>query len=455
MIKEHSDIMIKGGTIVTMDEKRRIIRDGSVVIRKNIIAAVGKTDYLTKKYSSDVVLNAKGKVIMPGLINCHQHTQQSLMKSLVYGELLGPSIYTEICKPFEIALTKKEAYISALLSCIESIKAGVTCLTDPGAYPVEEIANAVKETGMRAILSKWLYEPDVESEVSYLLPATLKDSLKFLKKWNGKADGRIRVWFAPFIMTNTDEEFLKTKELAEKYGVGVQTHLSQVREEVDYSLKKWQKRPVEHLEDIGFLGPNVLTAHMIFLSDKEIDILKRHDVKVVHCPTWQPGYAKVPLMLERGLTVSLGCDTHSSDIFDMMRIASFIHRYHWGAPYEDVLALPAERVLEMATVNGARSLLLEKEIGSISQGKKADLIIINFKKPHLTPSHDVVSDLAELTFGSDVETVIIDGIVVMKDRIIKTVNEEEILKKVNELCPLVLKRAKIKKITPLSRWITI
>jgi 5-methylthioadenosine/S-adenosylhomocysteine deaminase len=324
----------------------------------------------------------------------------------------------------ERKLKPEHVYAGALLGCLEMIKSGTTCFSDMYFY-MEEVAKAVRESGLRCSLSYGVIElGDRERR-----KIELKKAIQLLQE----RDSRIRVMFGPHApYTCSDECLLEVKELAERHKVGIHIHLSETEEEVRESIKKTGKPPISHLEEIGFLGPRVVAAHCVHVSTEEIKSLARHGVKVVHNPAsnlkLSSGLAPVREMLDAGVEVALGTDgpasNNSLDMFREMRLCSLLQKLRTRDPS----CIRAEEVLRMATVTAARAAGWE-EVGTIEPGKKADIILVNLNSPHLTPLPSVISNIIYSAIGSDVDTMIVDGKVLMQGRRVLTLDEERVMEK--------------------------
>lgn len=460
-MKEKVDIIVEKGKILTLDSDRLIITNGAIAIKNGRIVAVGKNDRIIRDFNSEKRINAKDKVVLPGLVDSHVHLSNSLVKGLIYGEPIPLGL---TYMPFGESLNKEQVHIAALLSCLERIKTGVTCIGDVGSRFPDEVAKAAVNIGVRATVSYGMRDKEIPGfPYSRPLPPgqntkkALNDAELFHKKWDNAADGRLKVWFSTNIWSTSDELYIRTKELADHYGSGINDHLDQHRHEIEYSIRTWKERPVEHLDRLGVLGRNFVAHHMVFVADREIPILRKKEVTVCHCPRAalnSHGIPKFPLFNALGINCVLGTDMRISDMFELMRLASYVFHGTSGLYYYDPLVLPAESLIEMVTINGAKAYMQEKETGSIEVGKKADLVIVDFNKPHLTPSFDVIAELTRYVYGSDVVTVIIDGTTVMEDRVVKTVNEQEIIDKAAEIGLTTYERTKekIKKTVPVNRW---
>jgi len=459
------DILIQHGIVVTVDPQRRIIEDGAVAVEGDKIVAVGKTEKVKKEYSSaERVIDASRMVIMPGLIDCHVHLAQALIRGCADDVSLVEWLRERVW-PLQGHYTKEDGKISALLCMLEMIKSGTVCFVESmlhTRYGFDGIAEAVKQSGMRAILSKTvmdmagygtqkaiMHEGMIETREQ-----SLNEAVQMIRKWSGKADGRIHVWFGPRTPGACSPElYREVSQLAKEYHTGITMHLAEVKEDVKYTKKEFNLLPVEFAKSVDLLGPNVLLAHAVWLTSKEIRMLAKSDTKVCHCPASNmklaSGIAKVPEMLQAGITVSLGCDGGpSNNCYDMiheMKLAALLHKVHSLDPP----VMPAEAVIEMATVHGSEAIGLSNEIGAIMPGKKADIVLVDFKKPHLTPLHNPVSHMVYAANGSDVHTVIVDGKILMENRIVKTIDEQRVLEEAEERGLAVTRKANI---TIKSKW---
>lgn len=442
------DIFIEGGIVLTMDKNRRIIENGAVAIEGKRIAAVGKADEIKKKYKADKVIDATGRIVMPGLIctHCHTHGQASLGMPVE----IPPNFY-DVLKNWwwpmiEDQLTKEDVYVISRFSCMEMIKSGITCVVDdmeaPNALPgvLESEAKAFLETGMRGILGFEATER-ISEENGRL---GIQENLSFIKKWNKNADTRIRGMHCVHTIFTCSPEMLKrVRELADKYGGGIQLHLEESVYEVEYCKKQYGKLPVEYLSDLGFLGPDVLAAQCVHITEKEIRILAEKGVKVSHNLQTNmeigAGIAPIPKMLDAGVTVTVGNDGFFLDMFENMRSVSLVHKGYLRDP--DIL--PAKKVLEMTTIDGARGIGLENEIGSLEVGKKADLIVLKLMSPTPVNPENIYSQIIYLANSNNVEITIIDGEVIMENRRVLTVDEAEVREKCMETCVDLWKRNEI------------
>ncbi|MEW6592579.1 MAG: amidohydrolase [Candidatus Hadarchaeota archaeon] len=446
------DILLTNGTIVTMNGRREIVKDGAVAIDAGRVTAVGKTSEIKKRHTGDVVIDCKGKLVLPGFVDCHIHLAQALIRGCA-DDLSLVSWLKERVHPLQGSYTPREGELSAKLCCIEMIKSGTTCFIESGMhfrYGLDEIARSVERIGIRACLTKKLMNlrgyadfPDaiVESMVEDG-EAAMRQNIDMYKRWHGKADDRIHVWFGPRTPGGaTVEYFREIAENAKKFNTGITLHLGEVQDDIRYMKNQFNMTPMEFMKHCGLVGEHVVYAHGVWLREKDFEILKETKGTVCHCPASNlklaSGFAHVPEMLGASANVSLGCDGGpSNDCYDMireMKLAAIIHKARLLNP----TALPAERVLEMATINGARSTLWGEELGSIEPGKLADIITIDQSKPHLVPVRNPVSTLVYAANGGDVDTVIIGGKVIMKNRKLRTIDEEKVIEQAKEIGPEV------------------
>lgn len=418
------DVLIKNGIIVTMDKGRRVFKNFSLGIEGNRIVEIAKEI----KGEADFVIDAERKIVMPGLVNAHTHVPMTLFRGVADDLPLDKWLREEIW-PVEGKLEDKHVYAGTLLGCLEMIKSGTTCFNDMYFF-VDEIARGVKEAGMRAVLSWAMIDLGDEAKAKELV----KEGEAMVKRYASSKEGgdRVRIFLGPHApYTCTKELLVRAKELADRYGTGIHIHVAETKKEVEDSLKSKGLRPFEYLDKIGFLGGNVVAAHCTWASKKEIGIMKKRDLKVAHNPTCNmklaSGIARVPEYLEAGITVALGTDGPASnnnlDIFEDMKICALVHKANKGDPS----MLPAQNVLELATINGAIALGMGSEIGSIEVGKKADVVLVDLNRPNLTPLTNPISHLVYAARGSDVSTVIIDGKIVMENGQMRTLDEGEVL----------------------------
>ncbi len=460
-----TDIFLKNADwLVTVDPQRRILTDGALAIQGDRIVAVGKTQELEPQHSAaHRVIDARGKVVLPGLIDSHIHTAFQLSRGLA-DEVSAQKFLFERMYPYEGFLTEEENYWSARLCVLELLRNGVTTFIDAGNYHPDQTARVVGEVGMRCVIAKSAL--DIPKSPFGALPQTFLETTdqaveraeQVVQKWNGACQGRIRAWFQfRGIPNSTDRLVTRMKELADRYGTGVETHACFSKETLESCKSAFGMTEIERLQRLGALGPNVLLVHSGWVSPHEVGWMKEHDVKLVAAPSssLHNGYGcivmgKIPEFLEMGLAVGLGSDHASSGIVDLVQEMMLV-----SGVYKEVRlntgVMPPERVVEMATINGARCALWEKEIGSLEVGKKADVTLFNTRTPQWQPLYNPVANLVYSATGASVDTVLCDGKVLMEGRQLQTMNEEEIYREVARLMPGIVKKTNLEeKIKP--RW---
>jgi len=403
--------------LLTQDSKRRVLRGVDVLIEDKKIARVGKG--LEAKSSGDPeVIDCSDSVVMPGLVNTHTHIAMSLFRGVADDVKLDD--FLKKTYALDAKFGEKDVYRGALLGCLEAIKFGTTTFNDL-YYSEDQIAKAAVRLGMRASLA-WAV---LDKEFTTQKGDPLKNCARFIADWTGKSELITPAVGLQGVYVCSEETYSGANGLAEKEDTQLHTHLSETRKEVYDHVKKTGKRPVEFLDDINFLSDRIVAAHCVWLTKREMDTLAKSGVKVSHNPTSNlklasGGLCPVLELLERKVCVSLGTDSvasnNSLDLFKEMRLASLLQKnYKW-----DATLVPAQAALDMATIDGARALGMADKIGSIEEGKLADIIIIGLAdKPHLTPVHSIVSNIVFSASGSDVDTSIINGRVVMRDRAVE------------------------------------
>jgi 5-methylthioadenosine/S-adenosylhomocysteine deaminase len=420
-----ASILIKNGTLVTMDSRNSIVR-GELLIVDGRIASVGETGN-----SADAVIDATDCAVIPGFVQTHIHLCQTLFRGAADDLALIDWLKQRVW-PMEAAHSASSITASARLGIAELIKGGTTCaLTMETVNHTAEVFKVVEESGFRATVGKCMMDKGDEVPVALQEQTTnsIDESLVLLEAWHGKANGRIRYCFAPrFAISCTRELLERVAALARERGVMVHTHAAENKTECEMVQKESGVRNITYLNQVGLTGRHVALAHCVHLSVDEIEILKTTGTNVVHCPSSNlklgSGMAPIAKLLDEGVSVSLGADgapcNNRLDMFTEMRTASLLQKVLHGPE-----ALPAGRVLRMATIDGAKALGLEGEIGSLEAGKRADVSVIRLDRLHVTPVKDVVSALVYSADADDVDTVIIDGEIVMSERTLMTINERE------------------------------
>jgi cytosine/adenosine deaminase-related metal-dependent hydrolase len=451
-------MLFKNATIVTMNATRDIISDGAIAIKGNRIVSVDKTAALLPMYGDDEVIDVQGKLIIPGLIDTHVHLAQALIR----GCADDMSLIQWLCERVWVLqgnFTTDDGYVSARLCIAEMLKSGTTTFLESmlaHRYGFDGIARAVDESGIRACLAgivmdigtyatqdNAMHPGMIESRETSLLGV-----LDMHSKWNGAAADRIHVWFGPRTPGGVSGElYREMSELAHLRDMGITMHLAEVEADKIFLNEKYGLSPVAYAESVGLLGPKTVLVHMVWLTQEDIEKLAATYTSVSHNPSSNSklasGVCKVPQMLASGVNVALGCDGGpSNNDYDMireMKLAALIHK----AVTLDPLIVPAETVLEMATINGARALGLDHEIGSLEAGKKADLVVIDLNRLHTAPSMNPVSTLVYAATGGDVHMVVVDGQVVVEQGNLLTMDEDEVIEQAHQHAEQLYRRAGI------------
>ncbi len=420
------DLIIRGGTVVTMDGSRRVIDNGGVAIKDGRIAAVGTAAEMDLNYGSRQVIEAQGKVVIPGLINGHTHVPMTLFRGIA-DDLDLQEWLTKYIFPAEAKnVTEDFVRVGTRLGLAEMIRSGTTTYCDM-YYFEDAIADETFKAGMRGVLGETVIDFAVADNKTNAEAMAYTE--KFVNHWKGNA--LIVPAIAPHAPYTVSEDHLKAvRAFSDRTGAPIVTHISETKREVDDSIKAKGARPIDYLNRIGFLNDRVIAAHVVWPSEEELGLLKKLGVGIVHNPQSNmklaSGVAPVPEMLKQDLPVGLGTDGAASNndlnLWEEMDTAAKLHKLI----SKDPKVVSAQEAFEMATIRGARALHLEKEIGSIEKGKRADIAIVDLDDLNQTPYYNIYSDLVYAAKASDVRTVVIEGRVVMRDRRLLTLNEETI-----------------------------
>jgi len=420
---EPVDLLVLGGTIATMDQTRLVIPDGGIAISQGRIVAIGPRAEIERDYTSRQRVNAVGKVITPGLINGHTHIPMVLFRGLA-DDLDLQEWLTKYIFPAEAKnVTEEFVRVGTRLGLAEMIRGGTTTYCDM-YYFEDAIADETAKAGVRGVLGETLIDfPVADNKTNAEGMAYVE---KFVTRWKGH--DLIIPAVAPHAPYTVSEEHLKAvRAFSDRTGAPIVTHISETKKELDDSVKARGASPVAYLDRIGFLNDHVIAAHMVWPQGTDIDILKRRGVGVVHNPQSNmklaSGVAPVPKMLSVGVFVGLGTDGAASNndlnMWEEMDTVAKLHKVFTGDPK----VISAQEAFELATIRGAEALHLDKEIGSLEKGKRADILIIDRDTLNQIPLYNLYSDLVYATKASDVESVIINGRIVMRNRRLLTLNE--------------------------------
>jgi 5-methylthioadenosine/S-adenosylhomocysteine deaminase len=431
--KQNVDLIVSGGIVVTMDSARTIHQDGSVAVRGDSIVDVGPKAEIEARYQSPQVIDARGHMVLPGFINGHTHVPMTLFRGLHDDVTLNDWLYKYIFPAEAKNVNEEFVRWGTRLAAAEQIRAGVTTFADM-YYFEDAIAEETKAAGMRGVLGETFIDfpaPDNKSEAEMLAYTE-----RFLKRWQG--DALIHAAPAPHsIYTCSKKTLQDAAALARKYHAPILIHVAEMKKEWEDSEKANGMSPVQYLDKIGVLGPDIVAAHCIFVDEADRKLLAQRGVGCVHNPSSNmmiaSGVSPVPEMRAAGVAVGLGTDgpagsNNDLDLMEEIDLAAKLAKISKMDP----LALNAKSAVEMATIDGARALHMEKEIGSLEAGKKADVILINLNEPNAVPMYEIYAQIAYSLKGSDVATVIIGGKIVMQDHLLLTVDERKVMEKARE-----------------------
>jgi len=430
-------VVITNGTIVTMNDRDEVFNPGVVVIEGAKIVEVGAlsnggTESLAEKYPNAQFVDASGCVVIPGLVNAHTHAAMTIFRGLADDLPLREWLEQHIF-PAEKKLTEEWVFWGTVLACAEMIASGTTTFCDMYLFE-HKVAEAVDKTGMRAVVGEVLY--DFPSPHYGELENGFAFTKRFIEDWMGHE--RIKISVDPHaVYTCSPELLLRSFAISEHYDVPFVIHLAETEDEVQETMRRYGRTPVAHLANLGVLSGLVIADHCVWLSEEDRAIIAEKKVKVVHNPESNlklaSGIAPVADLLRRGVTVSLGTDgCASNNDLDMLSEMDTCAKIHKGV-LRDPTVLPAKEVLRMATVYGARTLGLDDKIGKLEPGMLADIVILDFNKPHLTPCYDPISHIVYSARGSDVRDVMVHGQWLMRNREFTTIDMGEVKARVKEI----------------------
>jgi 5-methylthioadenosine/S-adenosylhomocysteine deaminase len=427
------DIILSGGRILTLDEEDTRIQKGSVAIQGDTIVAVGNAEDIEKAYSGRQMLDAKDSLIMPGLINSHTHAAMTCFRGIADDMELMAWLNNYIFPAEAKNVDPELAYWGSILACAEMIKSGTTTFCDMYIFE-DETAQAAKNAGMRCLLGEVLFDfpsPNIQTPAEGLAYTE-----KLIRKWAD--DPLINIVVEPHALYTCSPSLLKNaKALANQFQVPLALHLLENQDEANQLKQKFGQSAVRFLKEIGCLDERLIAFHGVCMDDDDIRMLADHGCKVVHNPESNmklaSGVAPVTKMLNAGIVVGLGTDGCASnnnlDMFQEMDTAAKLEK----SARLDPTIMSARTVLHMATSDGAKVLGLGKQVGTIEKGKKADIVMLDLNKPHLTPMYDEYSHMVYAANGADADTVLINGRIVMQHRKLLTINEAEAISRVNQI----------------------
>lgn len=396
------------------------VEETSILIQDKIIKEIGE---IAQDIKIDKTIDGRNKLAMPGLINSHTHIAMSLFRNYADDLLFWPWL-TERIMPKEDKLKAEDVYWGSMLSIVELIKGGVTAFNDMYMF-MDEVARAVEETGIRGHLAIGVADGgDTDQK--------LKNVIEFHDKWHNKADGRIQTLVGPHAIYSCSQGLLEQlTQIAHDKNMLIHTHIQESRKEVADSIEKYGKSPIEFLNDIGMFDVPTIAAHCVHTSERDREILAEKKVSVANNPgsnlKLANGFAQVDEMIKAGVNVGLGTDGSASNnnlnMFEEINLAALLNK----GVNEDALSIPATTAVSMATINGAKALGIDKLVGSLEKNKRADIILIDIDKPHYYPRYNLVASLAYSAQSADVETVIVDGNILMENYELTTIDMEKVI----------------------------
>jgi len=445
-----SSILIKNGAVVTVDEINQVYKTGYVFIEDDLITAIGAGEAPSQYRKADIVIDAALMAVMPGMVNAHTHLFQTFIRGLADDKSLIDWLKAAIW-PVAQALTEEEAYVAAMVGMVENIRGGATSVIDHQYIHTEPgnddgVCRAADEAGLRFLLARGWTDQDYHPAFMEEQEQIVRETTRLRKKWEINGNGRIRVEFGPLIPWGcTEDTMRRTHDISRGWGAGTHIHVAETKNEVDINLEKRGNRHIEWLAEIGVLGPQMQLVHSVWLDDNEIELVAKHNAIVVHCPVSNmylaSGVARVPEMLERGITVALGSDgpgsNNSQDMLEVLKTTALLHKVN---TLNATVLLP-EDVLQMACRGGAVAFGLPEQIGSLEVGKKADVVLVDLDTSMIMPVHRVPSALVYNASSRDVDTVIVDGRILMRDKEIAFLDEKALLVRARQACANLFERA--------------
>ena len=416
------DLVIRRGHILTMDSAGSRYPSSDIAISKGVILAVGPE----LPYRAALEIDASDNAVLPGLVNCHMH--ETLLRGICE-DLPLMRWLEEVCFPKDRAFQPEHQFAAAMMNQLEMIRGGITTFIDIFRFP-SVAARVAEQSGLRSIFSPQIIDDPVGAG------ETLESNFAFIEEWHDRVPGRIFTWFGPHAPYSCREDTLKEiQKLAEDFDVGIHTHLAETTDEVNIFRDRYGKTSVEYLADIGLLTPRLLAAHGVHLTDRDISLLSEHNVAISYNPSSNmklaSGVARVQDLLDANVRVGLGTDSNLSnnnlDMFEEMRLGAMLQKLTCA----NAAALPCEKILRMATIEAAACLGLQDSVGSIEIGKRADIIILDLHKPHMwpilpEPGSNIIEQIVYSASAADVLTSIVDGVVLMHDREVQTLDDTEV-----------------------------
>ncbi len=445
------DILIRGGDIVTVDTAGTVIADGAIAIEGGRIAWIGANAAVDGAFTATTTLDNSGRIAMPGMIDAHVHTAQQLLRSKIaqIGRLRPPKnpIWKNYFIPFESILTPDDVYLSGLVAYTNMLRVGTTCFAESGGPHPDEMGRAALKTGIRGLIALSTIDQGQNLPASMLMTTdqALRANVDLVARW-AKQDRVTASLALRQIIVCTPELVKAMAAAARDLDVKIHTHLCEGIYEIDFALEKFGMRPAEYLANIGALDYHLHCAHSVILSAEEVDLYVQHRPSTCHCAfnNYRIGTPRLREMWRRGIDVGLGTDGAAAwgtlDIFQVAHFARLGQQMTAGTPWHQIDPLPAEEILRIATVGGARALGLAADIGQLTVGRRADIILVDASESDQAPMMDPLFTAANTVIGRDVRTVLVDGRLVMKEREILTVDMDALRDRLSRRLPDLMER---------------
>lgn len=446
-------VLIENGTIITINQQEQVFQHGYVLIENDLIIEVGSGNAPAHYQKADTVIDAHLMAVMPGMVNAHTHLFQTFVRGLADDKPLLEWLKTSIW-PVAQGMREEETYSAAMVGILENIRGGVTSIIDHQyihADPRNDdgVCQAAEEMGVRFLLARGWADMDYHPSLMETPERIISETGRLHDHWGQRSHDRIRVEYGPLIPWGcSDETMLQTYAISQQWGSGTHIHVAETKTEVDMNFKLRGNRHIEWLADLGILGPDVQLVHSVWLSDHELDLIADHGAVVVHCPVSNmylaSGVARVPEMLKRGIPVALATDgpgsNNNQDMLAVLKTTALLHK----VSSLNAMILSSADILRMACRFGSAAFGVPDQIGSLEVGKKADIVIIDLDTPLAMPVHRVVSALIYNVSTRDVDTVIVDGKILMRSKEILVVNEKEVLANARKVSGKLFDRVGIK-----------
>ncbi|MBT9775409.1 amidohydrolase family protein [Clostridium sp. MCC353] len=428
MQKTFCDILLHNTAY--LDETMSVAKGKSIAVLDGKILGITDAVSAGSQYEPAEIVDGKHLLWMPGLTDGHMHTGQQLLRGKILDAL--PMIWTRIMLPFESTLTPEMMELSAGLAALEMIKSGTTSFVDAGSYHMEQAAKVYLESGLRGALShSTMDDPKLPDTIRQTAEEAVASTDRLYEEWNGR--GCLKIYYSlRSLISCTPKLITEAFSHAKDRGAFIQAHMNEYPNEINYHLERYQKRPMEYLDSLGVLGSNFVSAHSLLMSENEMDLMKKHHIKAVHCPFSNCGKAapNTPALLTRSISVGLGTDgtAHGGmSLWNEMKIFRSVMNVTRGTAGADPVIMPAETILSMVLNGGAALMGEEKCLGAVKEGYKADLISINIDQPHLFPTNNMTHTLVESVNAGDTADMMVNGKWIMRERRVLTLDEEKIM----------------------------